>query len=530
MMTNFQQDKGISFVEDFIGHAANLVDEIDQLPGSEIVVLEPNYEEAFDIWLFKYNSKIERWLFSGIYLNGLFDRLDRQGYYKKYNPDGKSVFFLQDEHNLISEVLPVNMRDSIREYVDRNQEVIKTDKYSVLYSKRTDRLHWTNNSLFNDKTLQGLQTHLKPILQDDATTCYLPFLNGIIRVTKEGIDLKSYSTLGNVCLWKSQVIQRKYKPELTTECHFAHFVANTCNDEPERILASRTALGYILHSYNRPSEGQAIICCDEELTDKAKPQGGTGKGVWVNAAKQIRPGAYIDGKKFDPDHQFSLQAVNRSDRFVWLDDVKNNFSFDRFFSILTGGWTIEKKNQPSFTIPAREGPKLVICTNTAPNNEGSSNIRRQFILEFSDYYKKLIKPGAQPIRDIHGCEFFADEWDADEWARFDRFMVECVYLYMKNGLVPYKTHNVSANRLIQTTSDEFFTWVTTHEETGLQPNQSYNRPQLLTEFRQFAGMSEKELPSRRFTEWIKRYSDSQGWKFKLGSSNKNPSFILESKP
>lgn len=525
-----EQSKGKDFVDDFSNHAEELISELDQQP--ILIILVPDLEEAFDLWLFRYNHKVEAWFFAGICQSAVFDRLNQQGYFKRYSPDGNSLFFLLDEHNLISEVIPARMRDSIKAYVDANTETIETEKYAVTYAARNEKLIRTSNSLFNDKTLQVLPTHNRPILQDDSETCYLPFLNGIVKVTRDGIELKPYSMLENTCLWKSQVIQRNYQPEASIDCHFAQFVSNVANNEPDRKQAFESATGYTIHSYNRPSEGQAIICCDEELTDKAKPQGGTGKGLWVNASMQMRPGAYIDGKKFDPDSQFCFQAVNRDTRFVWLDDVKANFSFDRFFSVLTAGWTIEKKNQPAYTIPQREGPKLVICTNVAPNNEGSSNIRRQFILEFSDYYKKRIRPGqkSQPIRDVHGCEFFTDEWGTEEWARFDRYMVECVLQYMKHGLKPYKTHNVSTNRLIQTTSDDFYIWATSYEGTGLQANQVYGRPEVLANYRQFAGMSEKECPSRRFTEYVKRYADSQGWTFRLGSSNKNPTFILENKP
>ena len=525
-----EHSKYKSFLDNFNSHANELTNELEQAP--KVVVLIPNLEEAYDIWLFRQNSKIKVWAFSGIYQNGVFERLNKQGYYKRYSPDGNHVFFLLDEENLISEVIPARMRDSIKAYVDANTQSIGTENYTLTYAARKEKLIRTSNSLFNDNTLQVLPTHVRPILRDDPKTCYLPFQNGIVKVTNQGIELKPYSMLEDRCLWKSQVIQRNYNPNASLDCYFADFVNNVTNNEPDRKQAFVTATGYALHSYNSPSEGQAIICCDEELTDKSKPQGGTGKGVWVNATKQMRPLAYVDGKKFDPDSQFCFQAVNQDTRIVWLDDVKASFSFDRFFSVLTATWTVEKKTLASFTFPQGEGPKLIICTNTALNNEGTSNSRRQFILEFSDFYSKLVEfdTKSQPIRETHGCEFFTDDWDTADWERFDRYMVECVLEYMKKGLQHYQTRNVRQNRLLQSTSYEFYSWATLYDGTGLQPNKVYRRPDLLVDYRLFAGLTESELSSRLFTEYVKRYADTHRWKFMLGASNKNPTFTLESKP
>lgn len=494
-----------------------------------VIVLEPDREEAYDLWLFRNSYRAGTWHFVGVYQDGLFNLLKRLGYHKRYSPGGKSLVFVRDNDNLLEEVIPSVIRDSVKAYIDANTADVKLDKYTVTHAARSEKFRKSANAIVNDLALTSLTTHERPILRDDAQTCYLPYLNGIVRITKAGIELIPYASLEDQCIWKSHVIPHNYNPLVGTDCHFAHFIANVTNREAERLTTARGIIGYLIHGYNHPSEGQAVIFCDEELTDKTKPQGGTGKGVFVTALMQLRPGVWIDGKKFDPTGRFSFQAINSDTALVCLDDVLANFSFDRFFSILTAGWTIEKKNQPEFTIPQKEGPKLIICTNTAPNNEGSSNIRRQLLLEFSPHYKRLIKPGltTKPLVAEHGSEFFTDAWDTAEWECFHGFMVECVAEYMRNGVRQYPVRNVNTNRLLQTTSDEFYVWVTTYGGTGLQPNQSYKRPDLLADFRAYAGLTEKDMPSRRFTDFIKKYATSQGWTFELGPSNNNPSFTLQ---
>jgi hypothetical protein len=98
------------------------------------------------------------------------------------------------------------------------------------------------------------------------------------------------------------------------------------------------------------------------------------------------------------------------------------------------------------------------------SNEGSSNIRRQFIIEFGNHYKKQIKKGNEkPIQAEHGCIFFSDDWDEAEWKRFDQYMIGCVVEYLRDGLQPYALRSADQNRLRQVAGEEFYEWITTYQ-------------------------------------------------------------------
>ena len=314
----------------------------------------------------------------------------------------------------------------------------------------------------------------------------------------------------------------------------ARFIDNVTNGEPDRLRTFRGAIGYLLHHGNSPAEGQCIILYDEEVTDARKPEGGTGKGVFGNALRQIRPVTVIDGKKFDPNDKFCFQGVNQDTTVVWIDDpvvnhqkAERRFSLERFFSTLTEGWSIENKHEQAFRIPAKEGPKLLISSNVVMSNEGSSNVRRQFILEFSNHYKKQIQTGNEkPIQTEHGCIFFSDDWDVEEWQRFDCYMIGCIQQYLQEGLVPYSLRSADKNRLRQTAGEDFYEWVSTYEGKGLQPNQEYSRDALFIDYKAFAGISDGQAVTRGFTNNITLYAKSNGWKYERGANKRNQTFSL----
>lgn len=527
-----EQSKGKDFVEDFDTYATALVADIVQMPSINVVVISPTLV-AVDLWIFKYDTKHETWSFATIYRTRLLELLGSMAYYKRYRPNGGSTFYIQGEQ-VIEEIIETRIQDATTAYIDSNSNPLIADyndnQLTASYAARREKFFNQTNLFFNGRFLSNLATHSRPLLRDTPTTCYVAFQNGIVEVTAAGVQLKPYSILDDSCIWKSQVLPREY--DLNTvgdECHFARFINNIANQEQQRIWAFWSAIGYLIHNYNSPADGQAVICYDEEITDTKTPQGGTGKGIFGNAIKQIRPVAALDGKKFDPNDRFCFQQVGEDTVIVWIDDPKSDFNLERFFSLQTEGWTIEKKNQTTFKIAAKESPKLLVSTNVVLNNEGSSNVRRQFILEFSSHYKKQIRAGNEkPIQAEHGCVFFTDDWDTAEWNRFDSFMIGCVHFYLKHGQQYYRPHNVGQNRLRQTAGDDFYEWVNTYENgTGLLPDKDYVPSDLFFDFktRYFLG---DEVKQRGFTNNIGKYARSKGLQYVKGPSNNYPTFRLTS--
>ena len=69
----------------------------------------------------------------------------------------------------------------------------------------------------------------------------------------------------------------------------------------------RSTIGYMLHAYKNLSYCPAIILNDEVISDN--PEGGTGKGLFINALSQMKKKlVVIDGKAFNFEKELCLSA------------------------------------------------------------------------------------------------------------------------------------------------------------------------------------------------------------------------------
>lgn len=492
---------------------------------------------GFGIWDFKIkfpsgDDKEPIGNFSGVYRNGFIDFLTHYGFRKKFRSDS-SYFLLRCIDNTIEEVDTINISDFVIDYLEKNgadilfNENIEGDSVeftaSLLLQKETIKKQC--HSLFNKKFLEMLPTFDAEILKDTPTECFKLFKNRIVKITSESMEVIEYKDLKDKFVWKKHIIDFDFEyTDNFTECHYYKFIYNVSNAATEQLRHTSfiSAIGYLLHKYNSPEKGQAIICYDEKITDLNKPQGGTGKGVFAKALAKLSELIKIDGKKFDENDRFCFQRISDSTQIVFFDDVKNKLGFDRFNSILTDGWNIEKKNKDEFAIPPEDSPKVLIGSNSILECEGSTRKRRQFILEFSDFYSKHIKKGNEvPIKDIHKCVFFSDDWDETEWQMFYSFMIYCICQFMQNGLVYYEPKNVVANRLRQITNDDFAEWVT---QQNFEVNKVYETKPLFEVFKS-TYYGDDVFSQRKFTGFLKKYATLSDWGFKQPPASSGRTFF-----
>ena len=107
-------------------------------------------------------------------------------------------------------------------------------------------------------------------------------------------------------------------------------------------------------------------------------------------------------------------------------------------------------------------------------------------------------------------------------------MIDCVQFYLKHGQQYYTPRNVNRNRLLQTTGDDFYEWVTTCDNgQGLQPDKDYVTADLFFDFRSRYFLGD-EVKQRGFSANICKYAKSKGLDYKRGNSNSNPTFRLVS--
>lgn len=456
------------------------------------------------------------------------------GFRKRYLPDSNNYVMIQVIDNIMKPVTIDIIRVKAKEELERQTAItvyfesrewpFSIEMMLTTYLKNQDQI-------FNKNFLELMEEYTVPELKDSRKNSYFLFSNAIIEVNTKTSFPILYNELQNLnkCVWESHIMKREYDPNnVSGQSEFEKFIMNVSNHDKLRINAFKSAIGYLLHNYNGSHLGQAIVCYDEKPTDVRNPQGGTGKGLFAQAFSQMRETAKIDGKHFDAGDKFRFQTVDVTSQIVFIDDMKKETPFEIFFSCLSDGWTIERKHKDTIKLKPEESPKMLFAMNTVILGDGSSHRRRMFILEFSDHYSKKIQTGHEhPIEDEHGILFNRLTWTASHWDTFTAFMIECLSYYLENDLMPYDLINVGANRLIQTTGEDFAEWITEKDfKTGIY----YNTKELFEEFKGRYYGADSEYKQRSFTNSLKKFADSKGWKQSVKANNMKVSqFIFDAK-
>lgn len=484
----------------------------------------------YGLWEFKRRGNGSLYELTGLSRSGVLEFLNKSGYYR-LAPD--SIVVVREQKGVIEIVGTENIKAHILDYLEHIEKAGVTFKYkgrivsaSKLALKET--YFKQQHLVINHSNLEHLKPLPSEVLSDDAHTAFFPYKDGIAKVTATGITVIGYDDLDGKCVWKRHVIDRETPPIHSiqeAECKFDDFIWLVSGSDAERRTGFRTAIGYLLHNHTKPSKARAVLLYDERRGNGTAPNGGTGKGIIANAIGQIRVVTRIDGKRYRSDNPFKFQLVSLDSQIVWIDDPKPDFPFTDLFSDISEGMTFEKKNQTAFTINVEKSPKFLLCSNSILSSKGTSDTRRQQVLELDDHYMKLMEKGhREPIVTQHGGRFFdKDDWDKDEWARFDLYMLLCVREYLTQGLIPFETVNVAVNKLIQESGAAFVNWV---EEQSLVCNVRYDTKTLFTEFKALYRPDDKAFIQKEFTEWMKLWAEFKGWHYELKPSNGKSKFIL----
>lgn len=369
-------------------------------------------------------------------------------------------------------------------------------------------------NIFTENYLSMIESVDLLMLKDTKTTSYIAFENGILEVTKDTTKLIDYIDVDGY-VWKSQIIPRNYTKIEDYTNEYAKFINNISNNEP---LSIECVIGYLLSTYKNKMNNKAIILNDEVISEN--PEGGTGKGLFVQGIRQLRNVSILDGKTFDDKKSFPYQTVSPETQVLVFDDVKQNFDFEAKFSLVTEGMTLERKNKDAIKLKVEESPKLVISTNYAIKGEGNSHDRRRFEVEFAQYYGKSLTPYDEFNRQLF------DDWTEDDFMRFDNYMVHCLQYYLKLGLVPQNAKNLKMRKFIAETSMEFYEWVKESENVPHNDRleKSVYYANFINEYQDF----KKWLTNKKFNIWVQKYCNFMNYTYADGNSNGFRWFTIKS--
>jgi hypothetical protein len=418
--------------------------------------------------------------------------LEEHGFYK-FNPQGsKNYVFVRVTNNLIDHTSEKEIKDFILNYL------IDEDDISI-YNYFAEHTRY-----FREEFLTLLSSIDVFFIEDTSSTSYLYYRNCAVKITSTEVKPIDYIDLGGY-VWKDHVIDRDFTICKVNECDFKVFVNNIAGGTDERINSMYSTIGYMMHGYKNLSYCPAVILNDEVISDN--PEGGTGKGLFMKGLSQMKKLVVIDGKSFNFERSFAYQLVSADTQLLCFDDVKKYFDFERLFSVVTEGLTLEKKNKDAIKIPFSKSPKIAITTNYAIRGKGSSFERRKWELELAQHYTKEFTPLVE-----FGKHFFG-EWDDEEWCQFDNFMISCLQLYLENGLLKSTFVNLELRRLSAETSHEFVEWcglLDGKDNNKLVSNTKILRNDLyfdfIEEYPDYGPKARMTISRQRFYKWIDSYS------------------------
>ena len=418
--------------------------------------------------------------------------LEEHGFYK-FNPEGsKSYVFVRVTNNLIDHTSEKEIKDFVLDYL------LEQDDLSI-YNYFAECTRY-----FREEFLTLLSSIDVFFIEDTAETSYLYYRNCAVKITQTKVVPIDYIDLGGY-VWKDHVIDRKFIICKVGDCDFQTFIHNISGGTDERVKSMYSTIGYMMHGYKNLSYCPAVILNDEVISDN--PEGGTGKGLFMKALSQMKKLVVIDGKAFNFEKSFAYQLVSADTQILCFDDVKKYFDFERLFSVVTEGLTLEKKNKDAIKIPFSKSPKIALTTNYAIRGKGSSFERRKWELELSQYYTKEFTPLVE-----FGKHFFA-EWDDEEWCQFDNFMIECLQMYLEMGLLKSSFVNLELRRLSAETSHEFLEWCGLLDGSSnpfLRQGDKLMKNDLYFVFTEdypdFGPKSKMTISRQRFNKWLVSYS------------------------
>lgn len=351
-----------------------------------------------------------------------------------------------------------------------------------------------NTKYFQSDFLSLIDSADIKIKEDTETECYLYYQNCAVKITNDSFEEIDYLDIDGF-VWKDQIISRDFIRSDHHNSMYRSFIWFIAGKDRDKYNSFKSVIGYLLHTYKKSTDNQAIILNDESISEN--PDGRSGKGLFCNAIRHLKKLSKIDGKQFDFNKSFPYQSVSTDCQVLVFDDIKKNFAFENLFSLITEGITIEYKGQDAIHIPVESSPKIVITTNYTVKGNGGSFEARKFELELSNYFNVNHTP-----EDEFGKRLF-DNWNEKDWSEFDNYMINCLQYYLTNGLKKHEYKNLEVRKFINNTSFEFYEWI--RQPDWIVFGEQYTKGFLYEKFTEEFSVDKKWLTPRKFRSYLKEY-------------------------
>jgi hypothetical protein len=441
----------------------------------------------------------------------LHEFLKEHGFGILKSGDLDGAILIKVEGRIVKIVTNKEIRDYCWRYIGETFDFQDLDE-----RKQVKNVFYREKSLFSyDNLLLMKPMEINEIL-DDASTSYMFFKNCILRITYEGVEKLKYEQVAGHVFEKDIIdfdIEAEDVEQETGE--FYNFIKDICTHESQSISASNfcsmiSLIGYLLHRYKDPASTKAVVFMDPYRGEGAN--GSSGKSLLTKLFEKVRPTVYEDGKSFNARDRFALAQVNFNTRILVIDDIPENFDFNRLFPLITERAVVERKYQNRYAIHFDRSPKIVITTNYTIEAADESSRRRKVEFIFSDFYKNDFTPEMK-----YGHLLFI-EWGKKEWENFYLLMAYYLWFYIAGGLHMQKI-NVAERALKMEVHPKFIEYM----NTQIKPSTKYNKKEVYDQFYAQNPTVGKIEPTT-FRKWFKLYADAYGYKFNESHSGNDNFF------
>jgi hypothetical protein len=408
-----------------------------------------------------------------------------------YDPNSTIYRLIRIKDGFVEESSTEQIKRFIKDYIDRLPDSFDG---GVTPQDLLEHIYKGASVLFSDAFFEFFDRAEIEFLTDSKDVSYIPFKNGVVCISKDSIEMRTYGEL-NKFVWRNQIIDHHIyvnQEQDSADIEYYRFISRVSGDDTERIMYAITLIGYLLHGYKDPSRPFSVILAEE--TENESAGGGTGKGIFVKALGHLSSLVRVDGKNFKVDKNFAFQRVDLDTRILAIEDTRRNVDFEGFYSIITEGITVEKKNKDELFIPYKDSPKVMFTTNYTIPNMGNHAKRRQKVFEFSSYFGIARTP-----EDEFGKKLF-DDWDKDEWNRFFNLMFTCVQLYLESGVLEVaNSEKLSRKQVRVQFGEEFLEFLDRQKE---EKDVWITFEFMYNEFLKMTGFDKKDYSMKRFSRAV----------------------------
>lgn len=427
----------------------------------------------------------------------LIDKLRDIGIYRFDQDNGTSVYvyihdgkirLIQDQEKII---------DIFEDYVlalpQRSIMLSRSSGEDAIQVEYTITPHMIREVLYSNISahFQSTLPRLRPVsyhgiqeittVHDTKTSKYLFYQNCVVRVTADDIEEIAYENLedriqeigeeNGQLIWETDILKRNYTPDAGRTGDFWRFATYICGYENEtipaeqsisRMKAFQTMIGYLMHDNYECNLKVALLT--DAVCDQGMPSGGTGKGIFGKAMSYMLNSNESDvryiavpGKSFDTSKDTRYSMGDLTTQLIHIEDAKKDLDFTALFNDATDNAIFRKLHHD----PILHKAKFIISTNHGFDITAPSVRRRICLFELDNFFNDHKTP-----EDIFGHRFFESEWTDMDWAQFDNFMIDCVQMYMRSGLIEAEEVNYSNNYLGQALRNEFIVWFEAYIHDG----------------------------------------------------------------